>query len=145
MGRRYPDRPIVGVAGVVLAGERVLLVKRGAEPAKGLWSVPGGAVEVGETLTEACQREVFEETGVTVEVGELVEVVERLSRDSQARVEYHYILMDYLCSARHMEPIPGDDAADARWVELEALDTVGLTEDTARVIRKAAAMAGRKT
>ncbi len=140
MSRRYPQRPIVGVGAVVLAGELVLLIKRGVEPSKGLWSIPGGAVDIGESLEDACAREVAEETGITVTVGPLVEVVQRVLRDDRGRVEYHYILADYLCRAEAAEPVAADDAAEALWVALDQIDAMGLTPDTAAVIRKAAAM-----
>ncbi|MEW5914655.1 MAG: NUDIX hydrolase [Thermodesulfobacteriota bacterium] len=140
MGRRYPQRPVVGVGGIVLALDQVLLVQRGAPPSKGLWSLPGGAVRVGESLREACAREVAEETGVAVSVGPLVEVFERILRDPDGRVEYHYVLHDYLCTAPLTPPQAGDDAADARWAPLAELDRAQLTPDTQRVILAAAAM-----
>ncbi|MCB2188529.1 MAG: NUDIX hydrolase [Deltaproteobacteria bacterium] len=140
MSRRYPASPVVGVSGVVLAGESVLLVKRGAEPAKGLWSLPGGGLELGETLAQGVAREIAEETGLAVEVGPLVEVVERLRRDAADRVEYHYVLLDYLCRAEPTPPTAGDDAAQARWVPLDQVGDLGLTADTARVIAKAVAL-----
>lgn len=141
MGRHYPDLPVVGVGGVVLAGEQVLLVKRGAAPSKGIWSIPGGGVETGETLAQACAREVAEETALPVRVGPMVEVIERILRDPQGRVEYHYVLIDFLCYAQPLEPKAGDDAAAARWARLDALDGFRLTPDTARVILKAARLA----
>ena len=141
MGRHYPDRPVVGVGGVVLCKDEVLLVKRGAEPSKGLWSIPGGAVEVGESLAQACAREVAEETGLRVQVGPMVEIIERILRDDQDRVEYHYVLIDFVCFASREEPRAGDDAADARWASLQSLEGMGLTPDTRRVILKAAGMA----
>lgn len=140
MGRRYPDRPVLGVGAVVLAGEQVLLVKRGSPPSQGLWSLPGGAVELGESLTQAVAREVREETGLAVEVGPLLGVFERLLKDAQGRLEYHYILLDYLCQAHLTPPRAGDDAAEARWVALADLERAGLTPDTIQVIRKAAAL-----
>ncbi len=140
MGRRYPERPVVGVGGVVLAGGEVLVVKRGAEPSKGLWSIPGGAVETGESLAQACAREVAEETGLEVSVGPVVEIIERLLRDEQGRVEYHYVLIDFVCSSPRREPQAADDAADARWASLDSLEGLGLTPDTRQVILKAARM-----
>ncbi|MBI4799181.1 MAG: NUDIX hydrolase [Desulfarculus sp.] len=140
MGRRYPDRPVLGVGAVVLAGGQVLLVQRGQPPSQGLWSLPGGAVELGEGLMQAVAREVREETGLTVEVGPLVGVFERLLEDAQGRLEYHYVLLDYLCQAQLMPPRAGDDAAAARWVALGDLDQAGLTPDTIQVIRRAAAL-----
>ncbi len=146
MGRRYPELPVVGVGAVVLAQAQdrawVLLVQRGAPPARGIWSIPGGMVELGEGLREACAREAAEETGLSVEVGPRVEVVERLLRDEEGRIEYHYVIIDYLCRAPLTPPRAGDDAMGARWVALEELDQAGLTPDTAKVVRKAASMAG---
>jgi len=138
VGRRYPERPVVGVGGIVLAQDQVLLVKRGAPPSQGLWSLPGGAVKAGERLQDACAREVAEETGIAVTVGPLVEVFERILRDPQGRVEYHYVLHDYLCTASLEPPMAGDDAADARWAPLSGLGQAQLTPDTQRVILKAA-------
>lgn len=140
MSRRYPERPIVGVGAVVLAQDKVLLIKRGAEPSKGLWSIPGGAVETGERLRQACAREVLEETGLKVRVGPLVEVVQRIAKDGRSRVEYHYVLMDYLCTTKMAEPTAGDDADDARWVRLDELAELGVTPDTVQVIHMAVAM-----
>jgi mutator protein MutT len=137
MGRHYPAMPVLSVAGVVMAGGQVLLVKRGQAPAKGIWSIPGGAVEVGETLHEALVREIMEETGVPVEVGPLVEVVERILPDADDRIEYHYVILDYLCHAQPVEPKAGSDAAQARWVPFEELDQAGLTPDTEAVVRRA--------
>ena len=142
MGRRYPQAPVLSVAGVVLAGDQVLLVKRGRPPARGIWSVPGGAVELGESLAAALVREIKEETGLRVEVGPLVEVVERVLPDEQGRVEYHYVILDYLCFGPLQEPVAGSDAAQARWVPLERLSQAGLTPDTERVVRRAVELAG---
>ena len=95
--RPYPERPVVGVGAVVLDGARVLLIKRGNAPLKGQWSLPGGGVEVGETLEQAVAREVLEETGLTIEVGPIVEVLDRISRDGDGRVEHHFVLVDFVC------------------------------------------------
>src|SRR3954447_13888558 len=97
--RSFPPRPIVGVGAVVIDADRVLLVRRAQPPLEGHWSLPGGAVEVGETLSSAIQREVFEETGMVVSVGPIVEVLDRIHTDAEGRVEYHYVLIDYLCTA----------------------------------------------
>ena len=140
MGRRYPQAPVVGVGAVVIAGKRVLLVRRGRPPAQGIWSLPGGVVELGERLRQACAREVREETGVSVEVGPMVEVLERVLPDEAGDVEYHYVLVDFLCFAEETAPVAGDDAAEAKWTDLESLDQVNLTNDTKRVILKAAGM-----
>jgi mutator protein MutT len=141
-GRTYPARPVVSVGAVAIDGDRVLLVKRGHEPLKGAWSLPGGVVEIGETLEAALVREVREETCVDVEVGSVVEVLDRISRDETGRVEYHYVIVDYLC-----RPVGGtlacaSDAEDARWVSREDLVSYGLTTKTASVIARAFEMRG---
>ena len=98
--RRHPERPIVAVGAVILDGDRVLLVQRGQEPLKGEWSLPGGAVETGETLDAALVREVREETCLEVVVGPVVEVLDSIRRDAEGRAEYHYIIIDYACRVR---------------------------------------------
>lgn len=137
MSRRYPERPVVGVGAIILDGDRVLLVERGNEPLKGVWSIPGGALESGESLAEGVRREAREELGLEIEVGELVEVFERITRDAEGRVEYHYVLADYLCSVAGGTLRAADDAADARWVDRSDLEALPLTAGTAKVIEKA--------
>lgn len=139
--RTYPDRPIVAVGAVILDDDRVLLVKRGHEPLKGRWSLPGGAVEVGETLDAALAREVREETCLDVIVGPVVEVLDRIQRDAGGRVEYHYVIIDYLCRVRGGTAACGSDADEVRWVEAASLDDYDLTEKAASVIHAALALA----
>ena len=138
--RIYPDRPFVGVGAVVLNGNRVLLVKRALEPLSGEWSLPGGAVEIGETLEAAVIREVREETCLEVEVGPLVEVVDRLTQDNDGRVAYHFVIVDYLCRATGGSLQSASDAAAAEWVAIDDLDRFGLTRTARAVIRKAVAL-----
>src|SRR2546422_63599 len=111
----YPDRPVVGVGAVVLDGSRVLLIKRGHAPLKGQWSLPGGGVELGETLEQAVAREVLEETGPSIEVGPMVEVLDRISRDADGRVEHHFVLVDFVCRPNGAVLRSAADAADAAW------------------------------
>ena len=137
--RRYPDRPIVGVGAVVLDGDRVLLVKRAHEPLKGEWSLPGGAVDVGETLEEAIGREVREETCLDVEVGPIIDVLDRIRCDGDGRVRFHYVLVDFLC-----RPLGGtlqcaSDAEEAAWAERAELGRYGVADATISVIDKAIA------
>ena len=139
--RRHPNRPIVAVGAVILDGDRVLLVKRGQEPLKGEWSLPGGAVEVGETLDAALAREVREETCLDVAVGPVVEVLDRIRRDAGGGIEYHYVIIDYLCRVRGGTAAGGSDADEARWVEAASLDAYHLTEKAASVIHRALALA----
>lgn len=139
MSREYPERPIVGVGAVVIDADRVLLVQRGKAPLKGEWSLPGGALELGETLEEGVRREVLEETGLVIEPVAVVEVLDRISRDAEGRVQYHYVLVDFLCRAVGGDLACATDAVDARWVGLDSLSTV--SSFTVAVIQKAFEMA----
>ncbi len=121
--RSYPERPFVGVGAVVLRGEEVLLIRRGAPPGRGLWSFPGGAVNAGESLAEAVRREVREECGVTIEVGPVIGVFDAIYHNSGGRPEYHYVLVDFLASYVAGEIAPASDVTAAAWVPVaEALD-----------------------
>lgn len=140
ISREYPDRPIVGVGAVIIDGGRVLLIKRGQAPLKGEWSLPGGALEIGETLQEGIRREVLEETGLIIEPVGIVEVFDRISRDAGGRVQYHYVLVDYLCRVTGGTLACATDAADARWARLDELSPIA--SFTEEVIRKAFQMAG---
>ena len=135
--RKYPDRPIGAVGAVILDGDRVLLVQRGQEPLKGEWSLPGGAVEIGESLEAALAREVREETCLDVTVGPVVEVLDRIRRDEVDRVEYHYVIVDYLCHLRSGTAVCGSDADEVRWAALDDLTSFRLTPSVMAVIQKA--------
>jgi len=134
--RRYPARPIAGVGALIVDGDRILLVERGKEPLKGYWSLPGGAIEVGETAAEALQREVKEETGLDVAVGDLVEIFERIMRDETGKVEYHYVLIDHLCHITGGEAVAGSDVANVRWARRDELPSIRLTSGTLDVIER---------
>jgi 8-oxo-dGTP diphosphatase len=139
--RSFPTQPIVSVGAVIVDGGRVLLIKRGQPPLQGRWSLPGGVVEVGETLHEALVREVREETGLEVEVGPVVEVLERIEREVDNRVEYHYVIIDYRCLVRGGRLTCGSDADDARWVAASDVAAFGVTAAVAGVVHKALALA----
>jgi 8-oxo-dGTP diphosphatase len=141
--RRHPQRPIVGVGAVIFDGDRVLLVKRGREPLKGEWSLPGGGVEVGESLTAAVAREVLEETKLRVEVGPVIEVLDRIQHGVDGRVEYHFVIVDYLCQPSGGHVQSGSDAADARWVPLDDLPAYRLTIKAQAVIEKGRLLAAQ--
>jgi ADP-ribose pyrophosphatase YjhB (NUDIX family) len=134
--RRYPLRPILGVGALIFDGSRILLAERGKEPLKGYWSLPGGALETGETLREGIRREVREETGLSVEPYEMAEIFERIIRDAQGRAEYHYVLMDFLCRVEGGTPAPADDASALRWVEVGMLGELPMTDGTREVIER---------
>jgi 8-oxo-dGTP diphosphatase len=136
---------VVGVGAVVVDGDRVLLVKRAHEPLKGQWSIPGGGVELGETVRSAIAREVLEETGVVVEVGPIVEVVDRFEHDADGRVLYHYVLVDFLCHATGGAVCCASDADAAEWVALDRLADYAVAEFTVVVIRQAFAAATQST
>jgi 8-oxo-dGTP diphosphatase len=137
MNRHYPDRPLVGVGAVIFRGEEVLLVRRGQEPAKGSWSLPGGVVEVGESLEAALQREVWEETGLAIKVLGITAVLERIFRDDVDKVPYHYVLIDFACEYLSGEVTPGSDVTAARFVSLNTLNELPLPSFTAQVIQRA--------
>lgn len=136
MKREFPEHPLVGVGAIVIERSRVLLVKRAHPPIQGEWSIPGGVLEVGEMVREAAVREAREETGLVVEPGELLGVFDRVLRDPEQRVQYHYVLIDFLCRPVGGELRAASDAEEVRWFTLEELPALKLAEDTEEVIRK---------
>ena len=136
MSREFPDRPVVGVGAIVIDGGRVLLVRRAHEPLKGEWSVPGGAVEIGETLEAAVAREVQEETGLRVDVGPIVDVLDRIRFDPDGRTRYHYVLVDFVCRPNSGTLACASDAEEVTWVPLLELADYGVAEATISVIQK---------
>src|SRR5262245_39966444 len=145
--REYPERPIVGVGGVLIEDGKALLIRRGSEPLLGEWSIPGGTLELGETLKEGVARELAEETGITVRGLDLIEVFERInpysppeSRDAGCRPRFHFVIADYLCEKISGEAKAGGDATDVAYVREEELPSYQLTEAATRVLRNAFAM-----
>ena len=143
MKREYPELPLIGVGSIIIEDDRVVLVKRAHPPIQGQWSIPGGVLEVGELVREAAIREAREETGLIVEPGELLGVFDRVLRDADERVQYHYVLVDFLCRRVGGEFLAASDAADVRWFTRAELPALNLAEDTQDVIRKAFEMLGR--
>lgn len=137
MTREYPEHPLPGVAAVVRRGDQVLLVRRGREPAKGAWALPGGLLELGESVEEGLRRELREECGIEVQVGPLIAVFEPVERDQVGRVRFHFVVLDYLADYLSGELQAADDAADVRWVHIAALDDLPMLPETRAIIRRA--------
>lgn len=143
MKRDYPDRPIIGVGAVIVSQGRALLVRRATEPLKGEWSVPGGVLELGEKLHDGVRREVLEETGLEVDPQQVLEVFDSIFNDQQGRTQYHFVLIDYLCSVISGEACAGSDVSEVRWVTEDELAALGLRESIERVVRKGLACSPR--
>ena len=157
MARSYPDRPIVGTGAVIYvnaadaaaigveppaSGAAVVLVKRAFEPLAGQWTLPGGALEVGETLDAGVVREVAEETGLSVAVGPVIEVFDRIMLDADRRVQYHFVLVDYLCRPTGGRLRRGSDAAEVMVADLGEIERLALTEKALAVIARGLELAG---
>lgn len=141
MKREFPEAPIPAVSGVILNDEgAVLLIQRANEPAKGQWSLPGGVVRVGETLSDALKREVLEECGLEIEPGPVLLVSERILKDESGRIQYHYVLLDYFCKKVGGSVKKGSDASDVRWASIDELTKIDLTSGVLDVIQKGVAL-----
>lgn len=135
--RRYPKRPLIGVGALILRRHRILMARRGKEPLKGWWSLPGGALETGEALEDAVRREVREETGLEIRPLGVLEIFERIMRDGSGAPEYHYVLIDYMCRIIGGSLRAGDDVCAVQWVRRRDLPGLRITEGTLAVIEKA--------
>ena len=135
--RRYPTRPFLGVGALIFEGRNILLVERAKEPLKGYWSIPGGIVEAGERLEDAVRREVREETGLEIEPLAMFEIFERIMPDREARPEYHYVLIDYLCRVVGGQLAAASDVSQVAWVSEQNLREYRLTEGTLAVVERA--------
>ncbi len=142
MRREYPERPIAGVAAVIFKGDEILLTRRGNPPGKGLWGLPGGVVELGETVREAVVREVREECGIEVEPIRLLEVYDSIVKDEEGRVKFHYILSEFLCRLVGGRLEASSDAVEAMWINLERLGELSISSGTLSFIRRVAAEEG---
>lgn len=139
--REFPDRPIVGVGAIIIGAGRVLLVRRASEPLRGQWSIPGGMLELGETLRAGAEREALEETGLRVRAGDVVDVFDSITAGrSEGAPQYHYVLVDFLCTLEGGTLRASSDASDAQWFKRAELHGLGLREMTLRAIEKAFAL-----
>ena len=136
VGREYPERPVVGVGGVVISNGRTLLIRRSGPPLQGEWSIPGGTLEAGETLREGVRRELREETGIDVRVLEMIEVFERIFPDAQGRPQYHFVILDFLCEFAGGVARAASDVSDTAWAGEDDLEEFKLTPTALRVIRR---------
>ena len=137
MKRLYPEQPIIGVGAVIVDRGRALLVRRNTEPLKGEWSVPGGVLELGERLREGAAREALEETGLLVEVGEVLDVFDSIFTDPEGRTEYHYVLIDFLCQPCSGDARAGSDVSEVKWISGSELADLPLRDSIRGVLRKA--------
>ena len=135
MQREYPQQPLVGVGAIIIEDDRVLLIKRGKPPLLGEWSIPGGMLELGETLRQGAEREALEETGLVVRATELLGVFDRIVRDDNKRTLYHYVLIDFLCTKISGNVQAAGDAADACWYTKPEVESLALPEDTKKIIQ----------
>ncbi len=138
--RAYPKMPLLAVSAAVFRDGRVLIAKRGRPPLDGIWSLPGGLVEPGETLAEAAAREVFEETGVEAEILGVADIVELIRRDGDGAVERHYVIVSFAARRLSGEGETSEEAAEIAWLDPDALDGLAMTQGTPAVIAKAAAL-----
>ena len=143
MKREYPEAPIVGVGGVIFDGSSVLLAERGQEPAKGTWSLPGGAVELGEKVIDALKREIREEIGIEIEVGGLIRVLDRIIQDEEKRIRYHYVIVDYWGWKVSGVPKPGSDTSDLCFVPLSQIEKRDIHREVQETILMAAELRKR--
>ncbi len=134
MAREYPAQPVVGVGAVVVRDGRALIVRRAHEPRKGEWSLPGGLLDLGESLVDAARREVKEETGLDVEVGPMIETFDRVHRDSEGRIRYHFVIIDFVCWSKAEEAVAGSDAEAVAWVTADEIDRYGVNAHAKAVI-----------
>jgi len=133
---KYPQQPVVAVGAVVVHKNRILLIRRGKEPAKGEWAIPGGRVELGETMHEAVTREIFEETSISIRPGEMVYFFETIQPDSDGKILFHYAIFDFMAEYLAGKPDPRDDVTDARWVSAAETNTYNLNIKTRELLNR---------
>jgi 8-oxo-dGTP diphosphatase len=131
----YPDHPRVAVGAVVFKDERVLLIKRGQPPAQDLWAIPGGGVKIGETLQEAAEREILEETGIQIRAAKPIYTFDVIERDAAGKVRFHYVIVDLAADYVMGKPSPGDDAVEARWIPAEEINNLKVSAATVNLLK----------
>jgi len=136
LNREYPDSPVAGVGALIIKDGRILLIKRGAEPGKDRWSLPGGAVELGEGVRDAVIREVKEECGLDVEVKDIADVVDYMSRDEKGQVRFHYILVDFYVEVKGGTLKAASDALEVDWIPFDRIHEYQVTKTTLQLLNK---------
>lgn len=134
MNRTYPNCPQVAVGAVVFKGDDVLLVRRNQPPAQGFWAIPGGSIKLGETLQEAAEREIKEETGITIRAKTPCYTFDVIERDEQNGIRFHYVIVDLAADYIGGDPVAGDDASDAQWISLNKLNKLPVSEHTKKLL-----------
>ena len=137
MCRKYPNFPVISAGGIILIDDKVLIIKRKSEPNKGKWSIPGGVIKLGEKIEEGLKREVFEETGLTVEINNLIDIIEKVFKDDNGRIIYHYVILDYLCQCVSGEIRVSSDAEDFMMVGMDELNEFDMVDGMKEVLQKA--------
>jgi 8-oxo-dGTP diphosphatase len=131
----YPHCPLVAVGAIVFKDNCVLLVRRGQAPSEGVWAIPGGSVEIGETLQEAAEREIFEETGIRIRAGKPIYTFDVIDRDADGKIRFHYVIVDLAADYVSGQPAGGDDAAEARWVSTQQISELEVSPPTLRLLK----------
>jgi ADP-ribose pyrophosphatase YjhB (NUDIX family) len=134
VAREYPDHPVVGVGAVVVRDGKALIIKRAHEPRKGEWSLPGGLLELGESLQDAARREIKEETNLDIEVGPVIETFDRVHRDGEGKIRYHFVIVDFVCWPKGGVAMPGSDADGVAWVTADEIDLYAVNAHAKAVI-----------
>ncbi len=133
-GRWYPSHPFIGVGALIVKDGRYLLIKRGKEPGKGKWSIPGGKVELGETLAEAIKREVLEECGIQIEIEKIFNIMDRILKDKDGKIKYHFVLIDYKAQYISGKARAYSDADDMKWVTAAEMSELDMNPETREII-----------
>ena len=141
--REYPEQPIVGVGAVVFQDNDILLVKRGQPPAMGIWAIPGGVLNLGEKLRDGVAREVLEECMITIEVGDIIDVIDAVIRDDKGSIQFHYVLCDFLAEYKAGQVHPASDVLDANWFKYSEVLVLNTTRGTQKVVKRAFEKTGR--